>query len=870
MSQKTANNSADQANLTSMGDIVSEYITSGGYVSGGNVSGAAAASLDDPLPISLGGTGATTRLAAFKQINSEGGGSANVSAPTHFLGLISSNGNWTAGGYVGIANAKTALGITASAISSTLGNTPVASATNATSLGGSAASEYVTLSGAQTITGAKTFTTSMTVKAGAKGIVTSNASSYVQICGGESNQHSQGATLSLCGAEYADNPGGFAIKAATSSGAYFLRGKTDGTLSWGGKYVMLTEHTLESFGAKGDGTTDDTTALLDAFSAGGKLVGTPGKTYLFASRTYVPYGNFELDLNGATVKNTAGNIMVFCPSEGSSAYNGPSNITIRNGTWLGGEMGFAHNKDVLLSNMKFLNSEEDHNIQVMAVENLHIEHCYFKGLKGSGKPEHINFDDASKGVYADNKRTIGFPFLFDSLEDTGATAAIRREAANHNSEVYDETPSANVSINHCTFVRGSGSYNHFDAAIGTHYNPHGILVAKNACISNCSISGYTDAGAIRPHGWENVLVRDCYIETNEFGFSFGNHNRGVKNVTFRDSIIVQDYAAAQCAPICCDTYGGSQMCITNIEYKEKSDGTKSSDLILYKPGATITWKAWSLDGNDFYTNDLHANDLYAKDLYLSRANPYLNFIETDVTKGAVEDGYQGIYFKDKNGAVLGDVIFQKNDTSGLYSQLRFDHRGNAATDSTHTLFFRQNTAGNWFFMPSNTGTVNLGGGSNKWNTVYAATGTIDTSDERKKASVAAIPDAVLDAWGEVNWQQFQMQDAITEKGENARLHTGLIAQRIDAAFRAHGLDASHYGLFCYDEWEAEEAHYDEDGNLIDPAREAGNEYSLRYTEALAMEAAYQRRRANRAEARLAAVEERMAMLESRLAALEGK
>ena len=130
--------------------------------------------------------------------------------------------------------------------------------------------------------------------------------------------------------------------------------------------------------------------------------------------------------------------------------------------------------------------------------------------------------------------------------------------------------------------------------------------------------------------------------------------------------------------------------------------------------------------------------------------------------------------------------------------------------------------------------------------------------------MSAIPDEVLDAWGDVDFVQYQFKDAVAEKGGQARLHSGLVAQRIDAAFSSRGLDASRYGLFCYDEWDAEPEVRDESGQVVTPASPAGSQYSLRYEEALCMEAAYQRRRADRAEARIADLEERLAAIEAKL------
>jgi len=144
-------------------------------------------------------------------------------------------------------------------------------------------------------------------------------------------------------------------------------------------------------------------------------------------------------------------------------------------------------------------------------------------------------------------------------------------------------------------------------------------------------------------------------------------------------------------------------------------------------------------------------------------------------------------------------------------------------------------------------------GSLKWNGQSIQT----SSDERQKTPIVNISDEVLEAWGYVNWGEFQFLDAISVKGEKARLHTGVIAQHIKDVFEQHGLDACKYGIICHDVWEDE---YDGD-ELI---RKAGDLWTVRYTEALAMEAAYQRDRADKAEARIAALEEKVVRIEALL------
>lgn len=156
----------------------------------------------------------------------------------------------------------------------------------------------------------------------------------------------------------------------------------------------------------------------------------------------------------------------------------------------------------------------------------------------------------------------------------------------------------------------------------------------------------------------------------------------------------------------------------------------------------------------------------------------------------------------------------------------------------------------------------MGNSTNRWKNIYAASATINTSDERLKAGISEVPDAVLDAWEGVGFRQFRFADAVEEKGNSARLHVGMVAQDIDRVFGAHGLSAADYGLFCHDEWDAAPAVLGGDGEtVVQEAQDAGDRYSLRYEEALCMEAACMRRENARLKKRVADLEERLAALE---------
>ena len=127
--------------------------------------------------------------------------------------------------------------------------------------------------------------------------------------------------------------------------------------------------------------------------------------------------------------------------------------------------------------------------------------------------------------------------------------------------------------------------------------------------------------------------------------------------------------------------------------------------------------------------------------------------------------------------------------------------------------------------PSKNNALSSGTTTHRWKAVYAVNGTIQTSDENLKEEIGEIPEAVFKAWANVKFVQYKFKDAVKEKGEKARYHIGLIAQRIVAAFKAEGLDAFAYGLVCRD-----------------VLKKGGEILSLRYDECLALECAYERNR----------------------------
>jgi len=142
----------------------------------------------------------------------------------------------------------------------------------------------------------------------------------------------------------------------------------------------------------------------------------------------------------------------------------------------------------------------------------------------------------------------------------------------------------------------------------------------------------------------------------------------------------------------------------------------------------------------------------------------------------------------------------------------------------------------------------LGKSSSRWDDIYATNSTIQTSDRNEKQDIETLSDAeqrVAQACKGL-LRKFRWIDAVEEKGDNARIHFGIIAQDLQAAFAAEGLDAGDYAMFISSTWwetqtevpavEAVEEVVDEDGNVITEAVEAQEAYTRTDTYETAEEA----------------------------------
>ena len=172
-------------------------------------------------------------------------------------------------------------------------------------------------------------------------------------------------------------------------------------------------------------------------------------------------------------------------------------------------------------------------------------------------------------------------------------------------------------------------------------------------------------------------------------------------------------------------------------------------------------------------------------------------------------------------------------------------------------------SGNSFLPSTDTGGnqdnfVDIGASSSRFDDIFATNTSISDSDENKKQNIAPLTSAEINAATAISklFKTFKWKDKVVEKGSNARVHTGVIAQQVQTAMSDAGLDASKYAFWCSDTyWEKDNFTYNTEEEAPKDASKI-TRLSLRYVELLAFIGA--------------ATEQRLASIEARLTALESK
>ena len=154
------------------------------------------------------------------------------------------------------------------------------------------------------------------------------------------------------------------------------------------------------------------------------------------------------------------------------------------------------------------------------------------------------------------------------------------------------------------------------------------------------------------------------------------------------------------------------------------------------------------------------------------------------------DGNIAVFYKDGTSVgsvgVSSDKVYIGTSTNGL----AFDQSANIILPwNSSTLSVRDNA-------------IDLGYSGGRFDDIWATNGTIQTSDRNEKQDILAITTAESNVATACKGllRSFRWRDAVAEKGDDARIHFGIIAQDLQDAFTAEGLDAGRYAMFISSTW----------------------------------------------------------------------
>lgn len=161
--------------------------------------------------------------------------------------------------------------------------------------------------------------------------------------------------------------------------------------------------------------------------------------------------------------------------------------------------------------------------------------------------------------------------------------------------------------------------------------------------------------------------------------------------------------------------------------------------------------------------------------------------------------------------------------------------------------------------------VDLGNNTWRFDDIYATNGAINISDENEKQEIVKLSPELMKVAARISKEfvSFKWNSAVENKGNQARSHFGTIAQRVEEAFYAEGLNPWDYGVITMGSWmestdsEGVVTRYDptDEDEVIPEGAELRTLLGVRYNELQSFITAYHEQRFTALEDRLLNIEE---------------
>ena len=423
-------------------------------------------------------------------------------------------------------------------------------------------------------------------------------------------------------------------------------------------------------------------------------------------------------------------------------------------------------------------------------------------------------------------------------------------------------------------------------------NPDFIFAPQRQAKVIIKSAGNVGIGTSSPDGQLHIVGDDAtdqvIIENTESGSA-----SAPDLVLFRNSASPADNDVLGRIDFRGDNSAGSAVdyMIMYAQASDITDGTEDVRLIFEGKKAGSNTKLLTIGEDEVIVNDDSAdvdfrvesdNSTHAFFIQGSNGDIMIGKTANNTTDAGIAIENNGKFVVVRNGSTGGTpMIINRLANDGTIISLQEQNTtiGAIGAKDTNSIYIANDNCGMRFFNGGNNITpsddagagrddaLNIGNGSLRWKTIFATTGSINTSDENEKQSIQSLTTAEMKVAKRVSplIKSFKWNNAVEEKGDSARTHTGLIAQQVKQAFDDESLDASKYAFWCSDTWWEKEISVDateerDARTEIDIKYEATAGYTertrlgLRYSELFAFVQAYNDQRFTELEARITTLE----------------